>query len=77
MFTMCLECTLNMVKLKEGKLKWALKQRDKKNEHLAYICGVNVRRFQQLKADYRKTGEIPKLNWNRRPKQSSLNRINS
>jgi len=43
-----------MVKLKEKKLKWALTQKDKKNKELAKICGVKVRRFQQLKAYYRK-----------------------
>jgi len=57
-----------MVKLKEGKLRWALKQKNKKNKHLAFICGIKVRRFQQLRAKYRKTGEIPKLNPKRRPK---------
>ena len=57
-----------MVKLREGKLKWALRQKDKKNKELAYICGgIGVRRFQQLKAHYRKTGEIPMLNPHRRP----------
>jgi len=59
---------LKMVKLREGKLKWVLKQKDKKNEQLAATCGISIRRFQQLKAQYRKTGEIPKLNPNRRPK---------
>jgi putative transposase len=60
---------LSMVRLKERKLKWALKQTGKKNGHLAYLCGIKVRRFQQLKARYRKTGEVPKLNPNRRPRQ--------
>lgn len=58
---------LTMVKLKESNLKWALKQKDKKNDELAYICGVKVRRFQYLKAEYKKTGKVPKLNPNRRP----------
>jgi putative transposase len=57
-----------MVKLKEGKLKWALKQKAKKNKDLAYICGVGVRRFQQLKGHYRQTGDIPGLNPERRPR---------
>jgi hypothetical protein len=35
-----------MVKLKEGRLKWALNQKDKKNAGLASICGIKVRRFQ-------------------------------
>jgi len=57
-----------MVKLKEGKLKWALKQTNKKNHELALICGVKTRRFLQLKAEYKITGVVPKLNLNRRPK---------
>lgn len=57
-----------MVKLKEEKLKWAFRQKDKKNKHLAFICGIKVRRFQQLKAYHKRTGEIPKLNPKRRPK---------
>ena len=57
-----------MVKLKEGKLKWALAQKDKKNKELANKCGISIRRFQQLKVKYKETGEMPKLNQNRRPK---------
>ena len=57
-----------MVRLKEKKLKWAFKQKNKKNKDLAYVCGIKVRRFQQLKAEYKKTGQIPKLNRRRRPK---------
>ena len=53
---------LEMVKLKEKKLGWALRQEDKKNKELAFILGIKVRRFQQLKAKYKETGEIPKLN---------------
>lgn len=59
---------LKMVRLKEGKLKWALAQKDKKNKDLAFVCRIGIRRFLQLKAFYKKTGEIPKLNTNRRPK---------
>ena len=59
---------LTMVKLKEEKLRWALNQKDKKNKDLAFICGIGVRRFLELKALYNKTGEIPKLNPNRRSK---------
>jgi len=58
-----------MVKLKEKKLQWALKQTNKKNKDLAFILGVKMRRFQQLKADYKRTGNVPKLNWKRRPKK--------
>ena len=58
-----------MVKLKESKLKWALEQNNKLNKDLALYCNIGVRRFQQLKSHYRKTGEIPKLKMERRPKQ--------
>lgn len=57
-----------MVKLKEEKLKWALKQKDKKNKDLAFLCGIKVRRFQQLKAEHKRTNEIPILKKNRRPR---------
>jgi putative transposase len=57
-----------MVRLKERKLAWALKQKGVKNKELAYICGVKMRRFQQLKAEFKKTGEVPKLKSQRRPK---------
>jgi len=59
-----------MVKLKERKLKWAFNQKGLKNKEIIGILGVNVRRFQQLKAEYKKTGEIPKLKKNRRPKST-------
>ena len=59
-----------MVRLKERKLEWAFKQKEKgiKNEELAYHCGVKVRRFQQLHKEYKMTGKIPELNWKRRPR---------
>ena len=57
-----------MVRLKEGKLRWALRQRDKKNKDLAFVCGIKVRRLQQLKALYKITKEIPHLKKYRRPK---------
>ena len=61
---------LRMVRLKERKLEWAFKQKEKgiKNKDLAYHCGVKVRRFQQLHKEYKMTGKIPELNPNRRPK---------
>lgn len=59
---------LEVVKLREDKLKWALKQKDKKNIELASLCGIGLRRFLQLKSEYKKNGEIPKLNPQRRPK---------
>jgi len=67
---------LGMVKLKQRKLKWAIKKKDRmgaKNRELAYVVGVSVRRFQQLYAEYRKTGRIPKLNPCRRPKREITN----
>ncbi len=57
-----------MVKLKEGKLRWALRQKNKKNKYLANLCGIKIRRFQQLKSYFKVTGDIPKLNPKRRPK---------
>ena len=64
-----------MVKLKEGKLKYAFKQKKEgvKNKYLAYHVGVGIRRFQQLYADYKMTGEIPKLKKDRRPKTKLTN----
>ena len=61
---------LRMVRLKERKLEWAFKQKEKgiKNQDLAFNCGVKIRRFQQLHREYKMTGKIPKLNRNRRPK---------
>jgi len=60
-----------MVRLKERKLEWAFRKKDQKKEKvedLAYQCGVKKRRFQQLYAEYKMTGEIPKLKKARRPK---------
>jgi transposase InsO family protein len=59
-----------MVRLKERKLAWAFKQKEKgeKNKELAFLVGVKKRRFQQLYAEYKMTGRIPELNWKRRPK---------
>ena len=59
-----------MVKLKERNLKHAFKQKKEgvKNKYLANLTGVKIRRFQQLYAEYKQTGEIPKLKKNRRPK---------
>ncbi len=52
-----------MVRLKERKLEWAFKQKEKgeKNKDLAFLCGVKKRRFQQLYAEYKMTGKIPQL----------------
>lgn len=60
---------LRMVRLKERKLDWAFKKKEEgeKNKDLAYLCGVKVRRFQQLYAEYKMTGKTPKLSKKRRP----------
>jgi len=61
-----------MVSRKERKLEWAFKEKEKglKNKDLSYLCGIGIRWFQQLYAEYKMTGKLPKLNWNRRPKTS-------
>ena len=61
---------LRMVRLKERKLEWAFKEKEKgkKNKNLAFLCGVKIRRFQQLYAEYKMTRKIPQLNQKRRPK---------
>ena len=62
---------LRMVRLKERKLEYAFKQKEKgiKNEDAAFLCGIKKRRFQQLYAEFKMTGEIPKLKKYRRPKR--------
>ncbi len=59
-----------MVSRKERKLEWAFREKEKgiKNKDLAFVCGIGIRWFQRLYANYKMTGKIPKLNWNRRPK---------
>ncbi len=59
-----------MVKLHENKLEWALKQKKlgKKNKELLPHLNIKLRRFQQLCAEYRQTGVVPRLNRKRRPK---------
>ena len=61
---------LKMVKLKEKRLEWALKQKEKGklNKDLIPYLGIKLRRFQQLCAEYRLTGEVPTLNKQRRTK---------
>lgn len=62
---------LRMVRLKERKLEWAFKQKDKgtANKEIYPLLNIKKRRFQQLYAQYKMTGEIPELKWNRRPKR--------
>jgi len=61
---------LEMVRLKEKRLENALNgvKAGKTNKELALYCGIGVRRFLQLKAEYIKSGEVPKLNPKRRPR---------
>ncbi len=61
---------LRMVRLKERKLEWAFKQKEKgvNNREIYPLLGIKKRRFQELYAEYKMTGKIPELNWNRRPK---------
>lgn len=61
---------LKMVKLKEKKLEWALRQKEKGklNKDLIPNLGIKLRRFQQICAEYRKKKEVPHLNPKRRPK---------
>lgn len=59
-----------MVKRKERKLEYAFKQKEKgiKNKDCAFLCGIGVRWFQKLYSEYKMSGKVPELNWNRRPK---------
>ena len=61
---------LRMVRLKERKLEWAFKQkvRGVENKEIYPMLNVKKRRFQQLYAEYKMTGKVPELKWNRRPK---------
>lgn len=60
-----------MTKLNEKKIKWIVDQVVKEGEEtssVANIQGISQRRVQQLVAYFRKHGEYPKLQSNRRPK---------
>jgi len=59
-----------MVRLKERKLEWAFKQKEKRieNKEIYPLLNIKKRRFQQLYAEYKMTGKIPQLKNNRRPK---------
>jgi hypothetical protein len=61
---------LRMVRLKERKLAWAFKQKENgiQNKEIYPMLNIKKRRFQQIYAEYKMTGKIPELNWNRRPK---------
>ena len=53
---------LRMVCRKERKLEWTFKQKEKgeKNKDLAFVCGVDIRWFQKLYAEYKMFGKIPR-----------------
>lgn len=59
-----------MVRLKERRLEWAIKEKEKgiANKEIYPLLNIKKRRFQQLYAEYKMTGKIPELKWNRRPK---------
>jgi len=61
---------LRMVSRKERKLEYAFRQKEKgiKNKECAYVCAIGMRWFQKLYTEYKMTGKIPKLNWERRPR---------
>ena len=58
-----------MVRLKERKLEWAFKQKEKgiENKEIYPIRNIKKRRFQQLYAEYKMIGKIPQLKKNRKP----------
>ena len=61
----------HMVKLNNKIIKWILKNVSKSElstKDAADIYDITQRRVQQLAKKYSETGEVPKLNWNRRPK---------
>ncbi|MCG2825377.1 MAG: hypothetical protein L6265_02150, partial [Thermoplasmatales archaeon] len=60
-----------MVKLNNKIIKWIVKNVSKNEistKDAADIYKVSQRRVQQLAKKYSESGEIPKLNWNRRPR---------
>jgi len=59
---------LSMVRLKERKLDWALKQKGIKNIDLSVRLGIKVRRLQQLRSEYKKSGIVPRLKKDHRPR---------
>jgi len=60
-----------MTKLNNKKIKYIINQVTKKNQNtktMAEIYDITRRRVQQLVKEYRKTGDVPKLRKNRRPR---------
>jgi hypothetical protein len=68
----------DMVKLTDEYIRWMVKRVSSGNftvKQASRTCGIKERRVQQLTKMYRDTGEIPKLNTNRRQKRiSAMNR---
>ena len=65
------DLTLDMTKLSNKKIKYIINQITKKNQNtktIAEIYDITRRRVQQLVEQYKKTGEVPKLKKNRRPR---------
>jgi len=54
-----------MTKLNNKKIKYIINQNTKA---MAEIYDITRRRVQQLVKEYKKTGEVPKLKKNRRPR---------
>jgi len=60
-----------MTKLNNKKIRYIINQVTKKNQNtktMAEIYDITRRRVQQLVKEYRKTGDVPKLKKNRRPR---------
>lgn len=60
-----------MTKLNRRKIEWIIrwKKRGKSSKNIAIAQKVTKRRINQLYSSYKKTGEIPVLNHNRRPRK--------
>lgn len=61
-----------MVKLTDSRIKWMMRKKEQgemSNGKIARIYGITPRRLQQLWAEYRSTGEMPRLKKPGRPKK--------
>ena len=61
-----------MKKLTFTKVKWIIQQKKKgkkTNEEIAETCKITKRRVQQLYSEHKRTGEVPVLKRNRRPRK--------
>src|SRR3990172_8196133 len=61
-----------MVKLTEKNIKWIIRhteiQKDETTESISMMYKISERRVQQIRKEYKDTGEIPRLIKSRRPK---------